>query len=216
MNINNWRSSLLCLQMPRFQAESDHHNPFMNKRCCLQQQRRVFVQFLLQFGENPYMYEFIPTLRMIFKYIRTDFVKSQWVDNSKGRTKSISCWKGKFSDAKTEQLVLWTRIFFDRLISTKIFDFTLRFYCVNLCEVLNYHSKPLTHLFFGCDKPDNKWSTAEYPLNSFPPSAAYIRQWIGSALVQIMACRLFDAEPLSKPMLGYSQLDPYKEISVKF
>ena len=35
-------------------------------------------------------------------------------------------------------------------------------------------------------------------------SATYMRQWIGSALVQIMACRLFGAKPLSKPMLGYS------------
>ena len=43
--------------------------------------------------------------------------------------------------------------------------------------------------------------------NSSPPSAAYIRQWIGSALVQIMACRLFGAKPLSKPMLGYCQLN---------
>ena len=32
-------------------------------------------------------------------------------------------------------------------------------------------------------------------------------QWIGSALVQIMACRLFGAKPLSKPMLVYCQLD---------
>ena len=31
-----------------------------------------------------------------------------------------------------------------------------------------------------------------------PPSAVYMRQWIGSALVQIMACRLFGTKPLSK------------------
>ena len=30
-----------------------------------------------------------------------------------------------------------------------------------------------------------------------------MRQWIGSALVQIMACRPIGAKPLSKPMLGY-------------
>ena len=42
--------------------------------------------------------------------------------------------------------------------------------------------------------------------NSSPPSAAYLRQWIGSALVKIMACRLFGAKP-SKPILGYCQLD---------
>ena len=45
-------------------------------------------------------------------------------------------------------------------------------------------------------------------VNSSPPSAAYMRQSIGSALVQMMACRLFGAKPLSKPMLGYCQLDP--------
>ena len=36
-------------------------------------------------------------------------------------------------------------------------------------------------------------------LNSYLPSAAYMRQWIGSGLVQM---------PLSEPMLGYCKLDP--------
>ena len=40
-------------------------------------------------------------------------------------------------------------------------------------------------------------------LNSFPPSATYMRQWIRSALVQIMACHLLGAKPLSVPMQGY-------------
>ena len=53
-------------------------------------------------------------------------------------------------------------------------------------------------------------------INSSPPSAAYIRQWIRSALVQIMTCRLFGAKPLSKPLLGYCQLDPLEQTSVKF
>ena len=44
--------------------------------------------------------------------------------------------------------------------------------------------------------------------NSSPPSAAYMRQWTGSGLVQIMACHLFGAKPLSKLMLVYCQLDP--------
>ena len=43
----------------------------------------------------------------------------------------------------------------------------------------------------------------ENDINSSPPSAAYMRQWIGAALVEIMACRLFDAKPLSRPMLDY-------------
>ena len=42
-------------------------------------------------------------------------------------------------------------------------------------------------------------------INSSPPSAAYMRQWIRSALVQIMASRLFGAEPLSEQVLYYCQ-----------
>ena len=41
-------------------------------------------------------------------------------------------------------------------------------------------------------------------------------QWIVSALVQIMACRLFEAKPLPEPMLAYCQLDSWEQISVKF
>ena len=60
-----------------------------------------------------------------------------------------------------------------------------------------------------------RWSLFNH-LNSFPPSAAYLRQLIGSALVQIMAWRLFGAKPLSKPMLGYCQLDPWEQTLVKW
>ena len=46
-----------------------------------------------------------------------------------------------------------------------------------------------------------------------------MRQWIGSALVQIIACRLVGAKPLSQPVLGYCQLDPlgtnFNEILIK-
>ena len=49
-----------------------------------------------------------------------------------------------------------------------------------------------------------------------PPSAPYMHQWIGSAMVQIMACRLFGTKPLSKPMLGYFQLVRQEQTSVKF
>ena len=44
--------------------------------------------------------------------------------------------------------------------------------------------------------------------NSSPPSAAYMHQWTGSALVQIMACRLIGTKPLSEPLLEYYQLYP--------
>ena len=49
---------------------------------------------------------------------------------------------------------------------------------------------------------------SDFCVNSSTPSAAYMRQWIGSALVQIMTCRLFGAKPLSTPMLVNFQLDP--------
>ena len=41
--------------------------------------------------------------------------------------------------------------------------------------------------------------TSTHPL----PSATYMRQWIVSELVQIMAWRLFGAELLFEPMLVY-------------
>ena len=52
--------------------------------------------------------------------------------------------------------------------------------------------------------------------NSSPPSAAFMRQWTWSSLVQVMACRLFGAKPLPEPMLAYCQLDYWEHISMKF
>ena len=40
-------------------------------------------------------------------------------------------------------------------------------------------------------------------INSSPPSATYMHQWIRSALVQIMAWHWIGAKPLSKPVLGF-------------
>ena len=44
-------------------------------------------------------------------------------------------------------------------------------------------------------------SILNWHINAASPSAAYMRQWIGSALVQIMACYLFGTKPLSEPVL---------------
>ena len=46
------------------------------------------------------------------------------------------------------------------------------------------------------------------PADSSPPSAVWMHQWIGSALVQIMVCHLFSTKPLSKRILGNCQLHP--------
>ena len=46
-------------------------------------------------------------------------------------------------------------------------------------------------------------------VNSSPLSAAYVRRWIGSALLQIMVCRLFGTKPLSEQTFRYSlELSP--------
>ena len=54
-----------------------------------------------------------------------------------------------------------------------------------------------------------------YIIKSNPPSAAYMRQWTGSALVRVMTCRLFGAKPLPEQMLAYCQLNSWEELSVK-
>ena len=53
-------------------------------------------------------------------------------------------------------------------------------------------------------------------INSLRPSDTYTSQYDKPSLVQIMACRLFGAKPLSEPMLPYCQLNPKEHISVKF
>ena len=53
-------------------------------------------------------------------------------------------------------------------------------------------------------------------INSSCSSAAYMRRWTRSSLVQIIACRLFGAKPLTKPMLVYCQLEPYEKLQRNF
>ena len=47
------------------------------------------------------------------------------------------------------------------------------------------------------------WTTIN--VNLPPHSAAYVRRWIGSALLQIMVCRLFGTKPLSGQTFRYSE-----------
>ena len=51
-------------------------------------------------------------------------------------------------------------------------------------------------------------------VNSSPPSATYTCQWTECVLVQIKACRLNGAKPLSEPLLKYHQLHPKEHISM--
>ena len=70
------------------------------------------------------------------------------------------------------------------------------FYALKICRIYNFV----------------KYSCIMFELvmkgRDFTDSAAYMYQWIGSALVQIMACRLLSVKPLAKPMLSYCQLEP--------
>ena len=52
-------------------------------------------------------------------------------------------------------------------------------------------------------------------LNSLRLSDTYMHHQSRSSLVQIMACRLVSAKPLSEPILEYFQLDDEEQISVK-
>ena len=61
-----------------------------------------------------------------------------------------------------------------------------------------------------CTEP--QWKYLGYFI---PPSAVYMRRWIGSALIRVMVSRLFGAKPLPEPVLNYNQLDPREQTSVK-
>ena len=74
-------------------------------------------------------------------------------------------------------------------------------YCIALVKRCLKHMKPTR----SCMYRDRR-------IHPSPPSAAYMRQRTGSALVQIMARRLFGSKPLSKPMLGCYRMDHKKKL----
>ena len=92
--------------------------------------------------------------------------------------------------------------------------------CQNIsdnCQTLSDNCQFLYQIWtFLSDNFDLSQMSDTFHKHSSPPSAAYMRQWIRQALVQIMACRLFGAKPLSEPMQDYYQMDPCEQTSVKF
>ena len=81
---------------------------------------------------------------------------------------------------------------------------------------LKFEAKPNTFLVWKYVWKYRHEMVSILCINSSLPSAAYMRKWIGSALVQIMACRLFGAKPLPEPMLTYCKLDHGEQTLVKF
>ena len=60
----------------------------------------------------------------------------------------------------------------------------------------------VTGLLHGCINP--------------PSSTAYMRQYTGSALLQVMSCCRSGAKPLPKFVQNYCHMNPEEQISVKF
>ena len=51
------------------------------------------------------------------------------------------------------------------------------------------------------------WNGRNAARNTPWSAEVFMRQWIRSSLIQLMACRLLGARPLPKPMMTYYQLD---------
>ena len=65
------------------------------------------------------------------------------------------------------------------------------------CHPWEMFSTTCTILLLRNDLWLSVWLFIHAGFNSSPPSASYMLQWTGSALVQIMACHLFSIEPFS-------------------
>ena len=87
----------------------------------------------------------------------------------------------------------------------------------------------LVQAMAGCHKATNHYLSEYWPrsmspyvvtrpqwVNSLRPGDANMRHYNKPTLLQIMACRLFGARPLSEPVLQYCQLDLKEHISVTF
>ena len=66
------------------------------------------------------------------------------------------------------------------------------------------------HIYFSAD-----YIIAQ-PIHLPMPNDVYICPSISPPSVQIMACRLFGAEPLYEPLFSFCQLDHSEQTSVKF
>ena len=63
---------------------------------------------------------------------------------------------------------------------------------------------------FSAHCPWCLWNSSciSWQIDSSPPRAIYMRLWTGSALIQVMAFRMFRAKPLPDPIMPCYQFDP--------
>ena len=164
-----------------------------------------------------------------FQIFSGAFKFAEWVRqylHGPGKPSKYNCLQGaNFHRSLAWQIVLifntvisidglilsWTIIFRSLGHITSTYFMTLTFF---LLRVIQY--SPNYAVYYISYIQNNPMPCNTMSINSFPPSAAYIREWIRSALVQIMVCRLFGTKPLSKPVLGCCQLHPMEQISMKF
>ena len=122
-----------------------------------------------------------------------------------------------------------------------IWEMSLQLSCVDICQmwmwfeesnmyfckIENFLNEEINDQRFINPHPRSQWGRPPGLLwsshvcwigivNSLRPSDAYMHPQTTSSLVQIMACHLFGAKPLSELMMVYCQLDPKEPISMKF
>ena len=88
------------------------------------------------------------------------------------------------------------------IIKLGFYPMEIRFLCCGMFIVCSRLVAQTLHAPWLISRFNSPSSGKGYMFNS-SYSAAYMRQWFGSALIQILACRLFGAKTLSKQMLGY-------------
>ena len=129
-----------------------------------------------------------PTRILLQKYETKIFVSSfrDWV----------SLWRYRVADLRSVlfhtgyslilRLIVRTHGFWKKLCYETTCKKECTVYKILYCKGVMSHNNKVFHEFI-----------------SSLSSAAYMRQWTGLSLVQVIACRLFSAKPLPEPMLVY-------------
>ena len=107
----------------------------------------------------------------------------------------------KLCHIKSNQIISWFNSCF------KLMQKNLHWYA---CCLWFPQIKYLNKLQTVCLQIFSEFIVLLFWINSFSPSAVNVCQWYGSALVQVIAYRLFGAKPLPESMLLYFQLDKFQ------
>ena len=132
---------------------------------------------------------------------RTWLLATRWHNEPENQRPWVRCSFQNIQASASEGLVSYT-----------IFLWTQCFHQVSMNDMIESDVKLFQMIsrlswWWGLNS-ENMWGPgAWFNIISSPPRAAYMRQRIGSASVQIMVCRLFGAKPFSELMLVYCHSD---------